>query len=82
MTGTTEPVRLAKRVAELMGCSRSEAERYIEGGWVTVNGTVIDQRVSIHGRMVRIPLRSRNYPFKVSLTKLEFIPFDGRILEI
>ncbi len=42
MTGTTEPVRLAKRVAELMGCSRSEAERYIEGGWVTVNGTVIE----------------------------------------
>jgi 16S rRNA U516 pseudouridylate synthase RsuA-like enzyme len=37
-----EPVRLAKRVAELKGCSRSEAERYIEGGWVTVNGTVIE----------------------------------------
>jgi 23S rRNA pseudouridine2604 synthase len=37
-----EPVRLAKRVAELKGCSRSEAERYIEGGWVTVNGQVIE----------------------------------------
>lgn len=42
MTTTHEPVRLAKRVAELKGCSRSEAERYIEGGWVTVNGTVIE----------------------------------------
>ena len=42
MTGTPEPVRLAKRVAELKGCSRSEAERYIEGGWVTVNGSVIE----------------------------------------
>lgn len=42
MTATHEPVRLAKRVAELKGCSRSEAERYIEGGWVTVNGTVIE----------------------------------------
>ncbi len=39
---TVEPVRLAKRVAELKGCSRSEAEKYIEGGWVTVNGTVIE----------------------------------------
>ena len=36
------PVRLAKRVAELKGCSRSEAERYIEGGWVRVNGTVVE----------------------------------------
>ena len=32
------PIRLAKRVAELTGCSRSEAEQYIEGGWVTVDG--------------------------------------------
>ncbi|MBX3586396.1 MAG: RNA-binding protein [Ramlibacter sp.] len=38
----TEPVRLAKRVAEQKGCSRSEAERYIEGGWVSVNGQVIE----------------------------------------
>jgi len=42
MTSPPEPVRLAKRVAELKGCSRSEAERYIEGGWVTVNGNVIE----------------------------------------
>lgn len=35
-------VRLAKRVAELVRCSRSEAERYIEGGWVTVDGRVVD----------------------------------------
>ena len=50
-----EPVRLAKRVAELKGCSRREAEQYIEGGWVTVDGVVIeepqarvqDQRVEI-----------------------------------
>lgn len=34
--------RLAKRVAELKACSRAEAERYIEGGWVSVNGTVVE----------------------------------------
>lgn len=39
----TEPLRLSKRVAELMRCSRREAERYIEGGWVTVGGVVVEQ---------------------------------------
>lgn len=34
--------RLAKRVAELKNCSRAEAERYIEGGWVSVNGEVVE----------------------------------------
>ena len=38
-----EPVRLARRVAELKGCSRREAEQYIEGGWVTVDGLVVEQ---------------------------------------
>ena len=35
--------RLAKRVAARVPCSRSEAEQYIEGGWVRVNGTVIEE---------------------------------------
>jgi 23S rRNA pseudouridine2604 synthase len=39
----TEAVRLAKRVAELVGCSRADAERYVEGGWVSVDGEVIDR---------------------------------------
>jgi 23S rRNA pseudouridine2604 synthase len=51
----TEPVRLAKRVAELTRCSRREAEMYIEGGWVRVDGEVaeepqlkvLDQRIEI-----------------------------------
>jgi len=39
----TEPVRLAKRVVALAQCSRREAEQYIEGGWVRVDGTVVEQ---------------------------------------
>ena len=35
--------RLAKRVVELTGCSRREAEELVEGGWVQVDGQVIDQ---------------------------------------
>jgi len=38
-----EGIRLAKRVAEFAGCSRAEAERYIAGGWVSVDGTVVDE---------------------------------------
>ena len=36
------PVRLAKRVADLARCSRIEAEQYIKGGWVTVDGRVVE----------------------------------------
>lgn len=38
-----EPVRLSRRLIELTGCSRRQAELYIEGGWVTVAGVVVDQ---------------------------------------
>ncbi|MCW8809077.1 MAG: rRNA pseudouridine synthase [Rhodanobacter sp.] len=39
----TEPVRLAKRVVALTQCSRREAEQYIEGGWVRVDGVVVEE---------------------------------------
>lgn len=38
----SDPVRLAKRVAELAACSRSDAEHYIKNGWVRVNGRVVE----------------------------------------
>lgn len=38
----SDPIRLSKRVAELAGCSRADAERYIEGGWVSVDGKVVE----------------------------------------
>lgn len=42
MNPKSEGERLAKRVAALQGCSRAEAERLIEGGWVRVAGQVAD----------------------------------------
>ena len=39
----SEPVRLAKRLAEMLPCSRREAEQYIEAGWVTVDGVVVEE---------------------------------------
>jgi 23S rRNA pseudouridine2604 synthase len=35
--------RLSKRVMQLRGCSRKEAEQYISGGWVRVNGVVAEE---------------------------------------
>jgi len=40
--GNIEGVRLAKRVAEVASCSRADAERYIAGGWVSVDGAVAE----------------------------------------
>jgi len=39
----SDPIRLSKRLIELVGCSRREAELFIEGGWVTVDGEVVDE---------------------------------------
>lgn len=35
--------RLSKKVMQLQGCSRKEAEQYIQGGWVKVNGVVVEE---------------------------------------
>lgn len=39
----TESVRLSKRVADQFICSRREAENYIEGGWVRVDGHTVEE---------------------------------------
>ena len=39
----TDSVRLAKHLAEQIACSRREAENYIEGGWVQVDGSVVEE---------------------------------------
>lgn len=38
-----QSIRLAKAVSDLRGCSRRDAEHYIAGGWVTVDGVVVEQ---------------------------------------
>ena len=54
----TETVRLAKHLAGLLQCSRREAEQYIEGGWVSVAGQVVEEpghRVSPEDRVELSP---------------------------
>ena len=60
----SDPVRLAKRLAELVHCSRREAELYIAGGWVTVDGLVVEMpqfmvdtpRVELHPEATLTPI--------------------------
>lgn len=57
----TESVRLAKRLAAEVSCSRREAEQYIEGGWVTVDGIVVEEpgsRVQAQQQLVLAPKAS------------------------
>ncbi|KAB7770618.1 MULTISPECIES: rRNA pseudouridine synthase [Xanthomonas] len=39
----SSPVRLDKHLAALLPCSRGEAQQYIEGGWVSVDGVVVEE---------------------------------------
>lgn len=51
----TDTQRLSRRLIELIGCSRREAELYIEGGWVTVDGEVVDTpQFTVHDQQVAL----------------------------
>jgi len=40
---TPGPNRLSRHVSELIRCSRADAELYIRGGWVSVEGVVVEE---------------------------------------
>ena len=59
----TEPVRLAKRLAELVACSRREAELYIAGGWVRVDGQVVElPQFMVTGQQVELDPAAKAIP--------------------
>ena len=39
----TDSIRLAKRLASMLPCSRSEAEKFITSGFVTVDGEIVEE---------------------------------------
>lgn len=50
-----EGVRLSKCVMQLKQCSRREAEQYIEGGWVQLNGQVVEEPMArVHDQTVTV----------------------------
>ena len=54
----TGPVRLSKRLVELISCSRREAELYIAGGWVMVDGQVVDKPQFMISQQEKVELHS------------------------
>jgi 23S rRNA pseudouridine2604 synthase len=55
---TDDGIRLAKRVADIAACSRADAERYIAGGWVSVDGVLAEDpasRVTLAQEVVLLP---------------------------
>jgi 23S rRNA pseudouridine2604 synthase len=77
----TEPVRLAKRVVALTGCSRQEAEQYIEGGWVRVDGHLVDEpQFMVGAQTVALDPQAKLAPTEPStllLHKPEGVSADG-----
>ena len=65
-----EGVRLAKRVAAQLGCSRAEAERYIANGGVSVDGAVAEDpamRVTPAQDVALLPGASAEEPAPVTI---------------
>jgi len=60
----SDPIRLDKHLVKLIQCSRGDAQKYIEGGWVLVDGEIIDQpqfmviqqKVELHADATLAPL--------------------------
>ena len=83
----TAPIRLSKRIAEIVPCSRREAELYIAGGWVLVDGVVVEepqfmvaeQKVELHPDANLTPLVPVTMLFNQPLTPSpQSSPASGR----
>jgi 23S rRNA pseudouridine2604 synthase len=75
-----EGIRLAKRVAAQLGCSRAEAERYIAGGWVAVEGAVVEDpatRVTDAQQVVLLPGATAVEPLPVTILLHKPAGFDA-----
>jgi 23S rRNA pseudouridine2604 synthase len=67
----TTPIRLAKRLVELISCSRRDADLFIAGGWVSVDGVVVEepqfmvgeQKVALHPDAMLVPIESATILF-------------------
>ncbi len=78
-----KPVRLSRHLADLTRCSRSEAEQYIRGGWVSVDGRVVeDPAHPVSGEVVTLDTAARLEPVEPATILLHkpagFDTIDGR----
>lgn len=78
----TEAIRLAKRVVALAQCSRREAEQYIEGGWVRVDGVVVEEpQFMVEDQLIEIDPAAKLAPLEAVTLVLHkptgYDPADG-----
>jgi 23S rRNA pseudouridine2604 synthase len=76
---TDDGIRLAKRVAEILPCSRAEAERYIAGGWVSVDGAAVEDpatRVTAAQHVELLPGATADDPAPVTILLHKPAGFD------
>ncbi len=76
-----DPVRLSRYVSELARCSRAEAEQYIRGGWVKVDGVAVEEpQTVINAQRVEIDPDARlqaTEPATMLLHKPVGLAFDA-----
>lgn len=76
-----DPVRLSKLVSEQHRCSRAEAEQYIRGGWVKVDGVVVEEpQTPITAQSVEVDPDARleaTEPATMLLHKPLGLPFEA-----
>ncbi len=75
----SDPIRLSKRVSDLAHCSRADAERYIEGGWVSVDGIVVEspQRTITNERIEIDPAAVLDSPEPATVLLHKPVGFDA-----
>jgi 23S rRNA pseudouridine2604 synthase len=56
----TTPIRLSKRLVELVSCSRREAEIFILSGWVKVGGVVVEEPQFMVGEQKKCTTRIKH----------------------
>lgn len=84
-----DSVRLAKRLAEIVPCSRREAELYIAGGWVLVDGQTVEepqfmvaqQRVELHPEAALTPVAPATFLFHHNAETPATIRADTRMTD-
>jgi 23S rRNA pseudouridine2604 synthase len=70
MQDSGDGIRLAKRVAAQLGCSRADAERYVAGGWVSVDGKAEEDpatRVTAEQQVALLPGATADEPLPVTI---------------
>lgn len=75
------PVRLDRRVADLLGCSRADAQQYVEGGWVSVDGDIVEEpQALVTTQHVEVAADARleaTKPATMLLNKPEGVAFES-----